>query len=163
MPRTGGVVIESGVEEGSIAFENFYRQQFSGMARLGVVMTGNPSLGEDLAQEAFVRVQPRFTQLDAPLAYTRKVLINLCKRPSNRNWTAASAGEHPAVERDETATVELLDAVDRLPHRQRAVIVLRYYEDLSEAEIAQVLDCRPGTVKSLSSRALTRLRKDIRP
>jgi RNA polymerase sigma factor (sigma-70 family) len=56
---------------------------------------------------------------------------------------------------------ELLDVIDALPSRQKAVIVLRYYEDLSEAEIARALGCRPGTVKSLAARALERLRKDI--
>ena len=56
---------------------------------------------------------------------------------------------------------ELLDAVDALPYRQKAVIVLRYYEDLRERDIATALGCRPGTVKSLASRALQRLAQEI--
>lgn len=58
---------------------------------------------------------------------------------------------------------ELTDAIARLPFRQRAVIVLRYYADLTEADIANALECRPGTVKSLSSRALAALSKEIKP
>ena len=56
---------------------------------------------------------------------------------------------------------ELLDVIDALPRRQKTVVVLRYYEDLTEAEIAAVLGCRPGTVKSLVARALTRMRKEL--
>jgi len=57
----------------------------------------------------------------------------------------------------------MLDALDRLPARRRAAIVLRFYEDLAEADIAQVLGCRPGTVKSLLSRGLAQLRKEVEP
>ena len=57
--------------------------------------------------------------------------------------------------------MEVLDLIDRLPSRQRAVLVLRYFEGLSELEIAEVLSCRPGTVKSLAARALSRLREEL--
>jgi RNA polymerase sigma factor (sigma-70 family) len=66
---------------------------------------------------------------------------------------------HPVPARN-TELDDLLERIDRLPYRQRAVLVLRYFEDLSEAEIADVLGCRPGTVKSTASRALTRLREE---
>ena len=64
---------------------------------------------------------------------------------------------------DEFRFDELADAIARLPFRQRAVIVLRYYADLTETDIAHALDCRPGTVKSLASRALAALSKEITP
>jgi RNA polymerase sigma factor (sigma-70 family) len=65
------------------------------------------------------------------------------------------------VEPSELGASEMLDAIDVLPYRQKAVVVLRYWLDLSEAEIAQILGCRPGTVKSLGARALRRLRKAV--
>jgi len=155
-------VIGSRTASVPVGFDDFYRVEFERMARLAVVLTGDPAIGEELAQEAFARVQQRFGRVASPSAYTRQVVINLCKRPRVPvTRTGMTGNEGAADPGDQAERVAMLDAVDRLPHRQRAVIVLRYFEDLTEAEIAQVLGCRPGTVKSLSSRALAQLRKDI--
>jgi RNA polymerase sigma factor (sigma-70 family) len=144
------------------AFSRFYCEQFDRFARLAFVLVGDGGDAEELAQEALSRVQPAFSDLGAPVAYTRTVLMNLVKHRQGRD-SRRRAAEAAATGPDSIASGarELLDVIDALPERQRAVIVLRYYEDLSEAEIAEALGCRPGTVKSLAVRALTRLRKDI--
>ena len=151
-----------GLEETSESFDDFYRQSFHALARLACVLTGDAAAAEDLAQESLLRVRDRFDSLDSPPAYTRTVLINLCRKRERqvRQLRVAHASLRPPVT-IEGETGELLDLVDRLPYRQRAVLVLRYFEGLNEAEIAAAIGCRPGTVKSLASRGLAQLRKDL--
>jgi len=109
-------------------------------------------------------MQRSFERIDAPLAYLRTTVVNLCRAYQRQQGRRrALLRRLPAQPPVSPAAQELLDVIDTLPYRQKAVIVLRYYEDLSEADIAKLLRCRPGTVKSLASRALTRLRKEIEP
>jgi RNA polymerase sigma-70 factor (sigma-E family) len=156
--------------EGSV-LEELYLRHAPDAVRLAYLLTGNRSLAEDLVQEAFVRVTGKLLHLRNPgdfHAYLRLSVVNL----------ARSHGRHRSVERrylersaDPRAQVVIdPDPADRdamraalleLPVRQRSAIVLRYYEDLSESQIADVLRCRPGTVKSLLSRGLERLRPMI--
>ena len=158
-------VIEPTVErDAEAAFARFYCEQFDRFARLAFVLVGGAGEAEELSREALSRIQPAFSDLGAPVAYTRTVLMDLVRNRRARDARrraaeAAASSPLPAT----SGALELLDAIDALPGRQRAVIVLRYYEDLSEAEIAAALGCRPGTVKSLAVRALARLRKDIEP
>lgn len=143
-------------------FEGFYAAQVEWARRLTFVLTGNDLFVDDLVQDAFVRLRPRFDQIDNPRAYLRVTLVNGVRRHRRREKRRDQAHEHLAQSIPEGGgTVDdLLDRIDRLPYRQRAVIVLRYFENLSETEIADSLGCRPGTVKSLASRALARLREE---
>jgi RNA polymerase sigma factor (sigma-70 family) len=131
------------------------------MVRLGRLLTGSQALGEDLAQEAFLGLL-RAGAVAAPEAYLRRSLVNLS---INHGRRAARERAHLLTLREQQVAAPEIDEiwplVLALPPRQRAVLVLRYYEDLSEAEIARVLGCRAGTVKSLASRALRRLRLEI--
>ena len=158
-----GVAIAGSVEEQrNEVFALFFEDQIDRMGRVAFLLVGDVDLAEDLAQEALSKVQPVFGGLDSPVAYTRAVLLNLVKaywRREQRRRVAEVRAVTPAQVDVETA--ELLDVIAALPVRQRAVIVLRYYEDLTEKEIAAVLGCRPGTVKSLAARALDRLRREI--
>ena len=152
-----------------------YRDHAESALRLAYLLTGDRGLAEDLVQEAFVRVAGRFVHLrdpDAFSAYLRRAVVNLANSHFRRRRVerayltratsdaAVRAGAGPAG-----ASVEDRDqlwfALARLPQRQRAAIVLRYYEDLSEARIAELLQCRPGTVKSLLSRGLEAMRAEI--
>ena len=139
------------------------KQAWPGAVRLAALLTQDARVGEDLAQEAFARVFPKWSRVENPNAY-------LPRRDRQRVPELAVASRHRASEaparRDRAVSTELAfdvlaDAVAALPYRQRAALVLRYYEGLSEAEIADALGCRPGTVKSLTSRALDGLRKGI--
>jgi RNA polymerase sigma factor (sigma-70 family) len=141
--------------------EDFFRESWSGLVRLGRLLTGSVELGEDLAQEAILGLLRR-GPVGAPQAYLRRSIVNLSINASRRAGrersilSAVRAEEVPGPEAD-----DLWPMVLRLPPRQRAVLVLRYYEDLSELEIARVMGCRPGTVKSLASRALAQLRQEM--
>lgn len=143
-------------------FSLFYGAQYPGAVRLAHLLTGDYWAAEDLAQDVFLRVQRRFAELANPPAFVQTSIVNACKSHHRRRRREA---EHlPRLTGDGGVTEsarELLDALDALPYRQKAVLVLRYYSDLTEAEIARVLGCRPGTVKSLAARGLARLGKEI--
>lgn len=141
--------------------------------RPAFVLTGDPHLAQDVAQEAFARLitrLPRLRDPDAIEAYLRRSVINLCRKHWRRLGRersfirregmaiAARASMQPDVARRDA----LQRALDRLPYRQRAALVLRFYEDLSERQTAHALGCAVGTVKSLVSRGLRTLREEMR-
>lgn len=145
-------------------FRRFYEAEYGRMVRLGWLLTGDASLAEDLAQEAFLSAHRRFEDVSDPILYVHRALINRAKTwkrdEFHRRLKVARLqpqAEVHMVEKDD----ELLAAVRRLPYRQRVVVVSRYWAGWSEQEIAAVLNCRPGTVKSLCSRALSRLRSEV--
>jgi RNA polymerase sigma factor (sigma-70 family) len=145
------------------AFVAFYVAEFDGAARLAHLLTGRDDIAEDLAQDAMTRVHKHFDELDNPAAYLRTSVVNRC-----RNWHRSITRERARQRRVTTIgsqlppeVDDLLNVVDRLPYRQRTVIVMRYWLDLSESEIAAHLRCRPGTVKSLAARSMDRLRREL--
>jgi RNA polymerase sigma-70 factor (sigma-E family) len=144
------------------AFEVFYRAQWLRTVRLARMILGSADEAEEVAQEGFIRVHERWTTLERPEAFLYTATVNLCRSSVRRR--TLERRERPAdpitVERAPEVD-ETWDALQELPFRQRAVLVLRYYADLSEAEIAAILECRIGTVKSAHHRALRRLRKDM--
>lgn len=145
-------------------FEAFYKEQWAAAVRLAHLLTGVDAVAEDLAQDAFTAVHRHWDAVDNGPAYLRRAVVNTC-----RSWLRSRGREADRLRRStagddavlDLAHDDLLDAVDALPYRQKVVVVLRFYHDLPEAEIAAVLGCRPGTVKSLSSRALAQLRKVV--
>lgn len=145
------------------AFEEFYKQQYVATVRLAGFLSGDRTMSEDLAQEAFVGVQASFGRLDNPAGYLRTALVNLC-----RNQRRASTRESVRLTRHGVSPTTVSDrareldaTLHRLPYEERAVVVLRYWFGLSEAEIAEHLGCRPGTVKSRNARALKKIRKEV--
>lgn len=144
-------------------------------ARLAYLLTGDHALAEDLVQEAFIRLAGRLVHLrdpDAFHAYLRRTVVNLANSHFRRRRVeraylereqgGAYAQPGPGSDRSVEERDHLWQALGQLPVRQRAAIVLRFYEDLSESSIAELLRCRPGTVKSLLSRGLEALREQIR-
>jgi RNA polymerase sigma factor (sigma-70 family) len=138
-----------------------YGRQRQSMVRLARILTGSFEVAEELVQEAFLKLHLSPTVAQHPDSYLRTIVTNLAwghlrrlrleraLRPQDRIVV-------PAPDIDETWEV-----VCRLPFRQRAVLALRYYEDLSEPEIAQILGCRLGTVKSSHHRALATLKRQL--
>lgn len=158
-------------EEQEHRLDELYRRHVPDMVRLAYLVTGDAAAAEDLAQEAFVRAAGRFAYLrnrDALGSYLRRTLLNLCKNRFRRRDTERaylreqrpSAPVHPQDSSDVQEDVRV--ALLRLPERQRAAVALRFFEDLSVEETAHVLGCRPGTVKSLTSRALETLRVTLK-
>ena len=140
------------------------------LLRTAWLLTGDPQLAEDLLQTALASTYLRWGRLrdtGAAEAYVRKVMASTASKWWKRKWH----GERPTDVLPEHAGGDDYDAVDDrqalrralalLPARQRACVVLRFYEDLSEAQVADVLDCSVGTVKSSTSRALVRLRAEL--
>lgn len=143
-------------------FGEVYRDHSLWAARLAYLLTGDLALAEDLTQEAFLGFYRHADHVDSPRAYLRATLVNLAGRTRRRERRRVEVHRIVAERASLSETSnELFDVVSKLPVKQRAVIVLRYYEGLSEAEIATALECAPGTVKSLASRAIDRLRKEV--
>lgn len=146
-----------------------YARYGPGAARLAYLLTGDRATADDLVQEAFVRVFGRFGDLRDPGAfdgYLRRTVVNLTNSHFRRLRTEREYVRRRRVGRplsipDIAARDEMWQALQKLPARQRAAIVLRFYEDLSEAATADVLRCPVGTVKSLVSRGLERLRSEV--
>jgi RNA polymerase sigma-70 factor (sigma-E family) len=152
-------------------FDIFVRGTSTRLLRTAVLLTGDRSAGEDLVQEVYERVYVRWRQIrGAPEAYARKALTNLVAnrwRNRSRKPEVALADHHDRPDLDGADGFairdQLLIALQDLPPRQRAVIVLRYYEDLTEVQTAEILRCSVGTVKSQASRALGKLRLSTEP
>lgn len=146
----------------SRSFDDFYTERWPYAFRLAALMIHDAEAGADIAQDVFASMSRRWATIERPDAYLQRSLTNACSNWRRARRTAAARLHLLAVhDADEVSLDALADVVARLPFRQRAVVVLRYYADLSEAQIAQALDCRPGTVKSLGSRALAALSKEV--
>lgn len=149
-------------------FLDFVRAATPTLFRVAYALAGQQQAAEDLLQTALERVVPRWPSLDDPVAYTRRVLyhehIRRWRRWGRRELPFATLPEPaPAAAADPAQAVvlrhALYAALRRLGPRQRAVLVLRYLEDCSEADAAEILGCSPKTVASQASRALARLRE----
>jgi RNA polymerase sigma-70 factor (sigma-E family) len=151
--------------------ELYLRHSPAGL-RLAYLLTGDRALAEDLMQEAFARLIARLRHLRDPNAldiYLRRTIVNLSTSHVRRRIVerAYLNREAPrAIRETREPDVVTHEAMRRallsLPERQRAAIVLRFYEDLTEQETADALRCRPGTVRSLVSRGMAALRTDLR-
>jgi RNA polymerase sigma-70 factor (sigma-E family) len=151
-------------ESGTDAFVLFYQAEYPGMVRLAHALTGSAESAEDVVQDAFARLHDRVGGLENPGGYLRTTVVNLCRdRERHGRRERDLNSQTPDVPALSLGASELVDVLLSLPYRQRAVLVLRYWGDWSEAEIARSLGCRPGTVKALVSRGLARLRKDVAP
>jgi RNA polymerase sigma-70 factor (sigma-E family) len=153
-------------------FDRFAADNSDGLLRTAYLIVGDLHEAEDLVQETLFKVAsrwPRVSRMDNPVAYSRRILVNLVSHGSSkRSRKQAELKASPPAETVANAAHldiddQLFDALAALPPRQRAALVLRYYLDLSEAEVAAALGCSLGTVKSSTSRGLKRLEETLRP
>jgi RNA polymerase sigma-70 factor (sigma-E family) len=153
-------------------FAQFVEARERALQRTAYLLTGDWALAEDLVQTALARAWPRWERIqrrDDPEIYVRRVMVNTWATWSRRRWR----GERPSaavpdsaatgdVAEEVTVRIGLREALGSLTPRQRAVLVLRVYDDLSEAQVADVLNCAVGTVKATMSQALAKLRQNPR-
>ena len=137
--------------------------RYASLLRTAYLLTGSTHAAEDLVQHVLLGIMPRWGQIDEPMSYLRRSMFNRQASVWRRLTSREIAGPIPEPSvADATETVarrdELLAALAKLPVKMRAVLVLRYWEDLSEADTARILNCSPGSVKAQASRGLTRLR-----
>jgi RNA polymerase sigma-70 factor (sigma-E family) len=149
-------------ESVTTSLAELFRREYAPMVRLATLLVGSDAVAEELVQDAFVAVHRRWSSVDNPGGYLRTSVVNACRSHQRR-----AALERRRLPRpDEPAQLgadEVWDALAHLPHKQRAALVLRFYEDATEAEIAATLRVRPATVRSLVHRGLAKLRKEIEP
>ncbi|MEX2274340.1 MAG: sigma-70 family RNA polymerase sigma factor [Actinomycetota bacterium] len=145
-----------------------FEEHYALLLRLSILLSGGREAAEDIVQEAFVRVAHRIEDVPAERlrAYLRQVVVNLWRNQlrrlvRERGARARSLFDGQTDAPDPADSTALRAAVMKLPAQQRACVVLRYYEDLPEREVAALLNCSIGTVKSHTSRALARLKKEF--
>jgi len=143
-------------------FEEFVVERGDALYRTALLLAGDPHLAEDLLQTALAKAWRAWAKAEQPEAYVRRILLNTYLSWWRRKWNGEQPTEHlpDSAAQPAAADLDLRAAVRRLPRQQRAVIVLRYFEDLPEREVAALLGCSVGTVKSHAHRALARLGAD---
>ena len=159
----------AGIDSGSDRLADLYAAHSEAAVRLAYLLTGNRAAAEDLAQEAFVKICGRFAHLREPErlgGYLFRTITNLARSRARRaqlhdrvvaRQAPTTSTEPVDIDRRE----ELWRALMKLPIRQRAAIFLRYYQDMSETQAADVLGCSPSAVKSLVAHAMQKLRKQV--
>ena len=153
-------------------FEEFAAAGLPAVLRFAGVLTGDRALAEDVVQEVLLRAYARWHRigpLDRPDLYVRRMVVNEYLSWRRRSWRLVPSGSGADIDQRSTPDHApghaerdaLLAELAKLPRRQRAVLVLRYYEGLPDADIAAVLGCTPGTVRGYASRALASLRVEM--
>ena len=157
---------------GSLRLEDLYRRHAAESRRLAYLLTGDRAEADDVVQDAFVRLSGRLFVLRSPEAsgaYLRRVVVNTVlsrsrsrrRRQAREDRVARLSAPADVWAGHEPPDGPLWDALQRLPERQRAAIVLRHWLDLSEERTAELLGCPPGTVKSQVSRGLATMRETM--
>ena len=163
-----GIAADAALVEGSLPgvvvvdFGSFYAREYAGLLRLGIGLVDRPERAEELVQDAFERAFLRWERLKNPGAFVRTALVNAARSELRRRavMRRSNIPQTLPVELPELH-LELLRALRTLTVRRRIALVLRFFADMSEAEIAVTMGCRVGTVKSLVSRGLADLREVI--
>ena len=160
------------MDAGAEQFATFVEARERALQRTAWLLTGDWALAEDLVQTALARSWPRWERIrrrDDPEIYVRRVMVNTWSTWTRRRWwgerATAEVPDAPApgdLAGELAARMAVRSALGSLSPRQRAVLVLRVFDDLPEAQVAQVLNCAVGTVKSTMAKALAKLREDPR-
>lgn len=140
-------------------FDDLYREQWAPMVRLAYVIVGDQAVAEDLVQDAFTRVFGARHRVRDGLPYLRSAVYNACR--NHLRWSRRRQGSLAPLRADVPIGDHVMDVVRRLPPRQRCLIVLRYYEAMTDEEIAKATSMPLGTVKSTLYRTLATLKKEL--
>lgn len=149
---------------GELPFAEFVAARTPALMRTAYLLTGDWQRAEDLLQTALIACYGKWSRIREPDAYVRRALVVTYAGWRRRRWTGERPGDLPEradsndAMRGADERADLMRLLAELPPRQRAVVVLRYYEDMSEGEVAALLGISPGTVKSQANRALAKLR-----
>jgi RNA polymerase sigma factor (sigma-70 family) len=155
------VTDQSPIGDGGV-FEATYREHAVGLKRVAFLITGSDAAAEDAVHEVFFRCANRLQDIDHPLSYLRRAVVNECRTQHGRDRRRRALSDVRQTEELPHEIVETLDALRTLTDRKRAAIVLRYFVDIPQEEIADILGCRPSTVRSLVRRGLNDLREVLR-
>jgi len=146
-------------------FREFVEVRYADLLRTAYLLTGSRDAAQDLVHEALLKVMRHWRRVDEPMAYVRRAMVNertsRWRRLGLRELLTSTVPDRAGPDSTDAVVVrdELLAALDRLPVRMRTVLVLRFWEDLPEAEVAEAMGCSVGTVKSQAARGLARLRE----
>ena len=147
-----------------------FDENFTSLRRLAFALVGEATAAEEIAQEAFVRLYAswrRLDQIDHAPSFLRRIVVNLCRSRGRRLAVRARvdpllSGPSTVEQPDVALQLDVWAAIELLPQRQRACVVLRYLEDMTEAEVAELLGCSTGTVKSQLHKARAKLGTSLR-
>jgi RNA polymerase sigma-70 factor (sigma-E family) len=139
---------------------DLYRTSYADLVRLAYLVSGERSVAEEVVQDAFVAAHAGWDRVREPLPYLRQAVVNRCRSWGRRQQLERERRPRPGDPADLVAD-EMWDALQVLPNRQRAAIVLRFYADLPDADIAEVLGCRTPTVRTAIHRGLAKLRREV--
>jgi len=142
------------------SFAEFYQRECPRQVRRATLILGSAEAAHDAVHDAFVAVFRRWDDLSVAGPYLERAVLNRCRDVGRRGLVARRKTPRPAADVAEIDT-PLYDALATLPFSQRAAVVLRYYHQLTEVEIAELLHCRPGSVGPWIQRGLRRLRKEL--
>lgn len=131
------------------------------MVRLATMLTGSEAAGSDAVHEAFIKMHRKWDRIDNHGAYLRRAVVNECNSMHRRRKVEKKHQPQPKPPSLPAEIDETWNAVQALPSRQRTVVVLRFYEDLTVNQIAEVMNVADGTVKSQLHKALASLRKNL--
>lgn len=141
-------------------FVALYERELARQVRRATLLVGSPEAAHDLVHDAFVEVYRRWEQLRDPGPYLGTAVLNRCRDHARR--TSTRTRRLPLlVDRGDPEDEFLWDALNRLPFNHRAAVVLRFYHQLPERDIADLLGCRPGSIGPWIQRGLRTLRKDL--
>lgn len=141
----------------SVTFSQLYESEFLPLVRFATLLTGRVETARDVVQDAFVQLHVKWSTVRDPLPYVRRSVVNGC-RSHHRAERRRRRDESLAVQVAHLEVDHTMETLRALNHRQRAIVVLKFYEQRSEAEIAAIVGCRPGSVGPTLQRALAVLR-----
>ncbi len=142
-------------------YDGLYLQHRPVLIRVAFLLTGSNEVAEDIVQDVFVRLGGRLTALEHPTSYLRAAVVNGCRSHFRRARLLRRVPAPPDIATMPVEVIEFRDALLALSDRQRTAVVLRYFCASTDEEVADLLGCRPATVRSLVARGLAALREAI--